>query len=156
MTTERLAELRAVCAAATAGDWTWIVNPSSNRIELSGRGIVVLCPVRWGMRGADFTLVTMTDRGAHLLRPAHELAVEIPGREHHKDWAMTLDHPDATFIAAARTALPEALGEVDRLRKLADRVALRVQTAAGETDGAMRKAMLQDAMALLEEMAPHE
>jgi hypothetical protein len=32
---------------------------------------------------------------------ADELAVNIPGEDHHADWNQDIDHPDARLIAAA-------------------------------------------------------
>lgn len=75
MTPDRIAELRALCDAATKGPW---------RHSSEGAGWAVLGP-EW----------------EHLVQLGE----------------LDTDLDLAVFIAAARTALPEALDEIERLRK---------------------------------------
>ena len=91
MTPTRIAELRALCAAATAGPW-----------EVDGDGRDV-CGFRERLGGASG-------------RPPYEIT-ENNGFMRN-DMAA-----DAAFIAGARTALPEALDEIERLRATLKRIA---------------------------------
>ncbi len=86
MTAERLAELDALCAAATAGPWT----PSVD----SDRGYVEDEYGRWWLpsfKETPFSAFGMNDGEAQAER-------------------------DATFLCTARTAVPELVAEVRRLR----------------------------------------
>lgn len=91
MTPARIAELRALCAAATPGPW---------EVDGDGRDIC-----------------GFTDRlGAANGQSPYEIT-ENNGFMRN-DMAA-----DAAFIAAARTALPEAIDEIERLRAALVRIA---------------------------------
>ena len=62
--------------------------------------------VRWGMQDAQ----PRFNKGRLM-----ENAVEFfkPRQDHHKTFDLDVCHPDAQFIAAARTALPEALEQLE-------------------------------------------
>ena len=103
MTDERLAELEALCAAATPGPWT----PSVD----SDRGYVGEDYGRWWLpsfKEAPFSVFSLEDKEAQADR-------------------------DAAFLCAARTAVPELLAEVRRLRAEMGGVALAVVLNPGET-----------------------
>lgn len=105
------------CGNATEGPWMWQVNLASKHTELrSLRGLraTVLRPWRWGMQSATFQFVVnrlmerVDDKG---------LTAKIPGQEHNASWNRTIDHPDADYIAHARTDLPlflEAFLDADK------------------------------------------
>lgn len=95
-----------VCDAATPGEWRWDINLKSRQMSLkstNGGGWTVLDFVRWGMSGAKARFL---DIKRCLMVDADKHAAIIPGREHHALWCQSIDHPDARFIAMARTALP--------------------------------------------------
>lgn len=87
MTTERIAELRALAEAATPGPWEIIKfdGPMSEETICRTKDAAPYEQMVW-REGSDYD-----DYGQH---PSDE---------------------DAAFIAAARTALPEALNEIERL-----------------------------------------
>jgi hypothetical protein len=62
--------------------------------------------------------------GMNLMHPIEHWLATVPGREHHKTWFQTINHPDARLIAAA----PELLN------------ALRMAEAALASEFAMREA----------------
>ena len=85
MTAERIAELEALCNAATPGPWIWE----------SSRG----------------------DRVRLWTKPSGDFVVEI-GRKPGGWTYFDMTEDDAGFIAHARTALPELLAQVRRLRAM--------------------------------------
>ena len=93
MTPERIAELRALCDAATPGPWyvNRIKGYTDNQIETTDPAHVARKP--WGH------VVATTGLGAG-------------------DVSQQKFERDSDFIAAARIALPEALDEIERLRAL--------------------------------------
>jgi hypothetical protein len=79
------------------GPWTWRVNRGGHSVALvSSKGLYVMSFGRWGMRSASPAF-----QADGLMVRADSLAVTIPGQEHNASWNMTLNHPDATLIAAA-------------------------------------------------------
>lgn len=106
-----LEESRRICDAATPGPWRWNVNVRCKDIGLESPESVVMDFVRYGMDGAapSFALNGVLER-------ADRMAKSLPGKEHHVGFDDYIDHPDAAFIAYARTALPQALDEIERLR----------------------------------------
>jgi len=100
--------------AHTPGPWRWEVSPKSHSVALAGGrtryDLHVMDFVRWGMGGAQPRLLDggKSINGLMLLDPCTKYAVPAKGREHHADWFLVLDHPDANLIAAAPELL-EAL-----------------------------------------------
>jgi hypothetical protein len=82
----------------TPGPWAWRLNPKSKSILLESSSWVVMSFERWGMRGATPMFADETPRN---LKRAVDFGMVIPGREHHKHWALDLEHPDALLIAVA-------------------------------------------------------
>ena len=101
-------------AAAIRGPWQWVVSLKSKeaRLEAAISGFeVVMDFVRWGMGGAKPRFQRKS-----LMVDAEAFATTVKGREHHSTWYQTIDHPDAQFIAHARTDVPALIAEVERLR----------------------------------------
>ena len=63
---------------------------------------------------------------------AKNWAKVVPGREHHSDWFQSIGHPDAEFIAHARSDIPWLLAEV---RRLQGQIAEFREAVDGETAG---------------------
>ena len=93
MTPERIAELRALCDAATPGPWyvNRIRGYPDNQIETTDSTYVARKP--WGH------VVATTGLGAG-------------------DVSQQKFERDSDFIATVRTALPEALDEIERLQAM--------------------------------------
>lgn len=107
-------ELLKACDAATAGPWKWTVNKSTKHVRLDSRTkgwMTVMDFVRWGMGGAAPRFCV-----AGLMERCDDLSAAIPGEEHHASWDQRINHPDAEFIALARTALPAALRTLAAIR----------------------------------------
>lgn len=99
--------------AATPGPWRWNVSPNSKRMELESSGKkrgreTVMGFARWGMSSAQALFCS----AQHILENVTEYLVTVPGREHHKAWYMTIDHPDANVITFYRTAAPDLAREL--------------------------------------------
>src|SRR5579875_3536452 len=93
MTPERIAELRRLCGAATPGPWK--------------------CWGVWGpVKGTDFMAVSRIGPEA----PEWAGIVADPLYPPNADFYAKRE--DAEFVAIARTALPEALDEIEHLRDL--------------------------------------
>jgi hypothetical protein len=89
-------------ATYTPGPWYWDANPKSKTIYLASaaRGRMnetVLTCERWGMQSAIFVFHCREG----ILAKASDYFRNWKGRDHHADWAQTIDHPDAHLIAAA-------------------------------------------------------
>jgi len=82
----------------TPGPWKWSINNQSKRMELSGRGVIVMDFVRWGMRGA---VARLRDLRESLMYSAAKWAKPVTGREHHANWYQGIDHPDMRLIEAS-------------------------------------------------------
>lgn len=78
--------------------WCWRVNPAGKTVELVGRGRYILGAHRWGMQGGQLWFY---NHETHLLENTTKYMVPIDGRDHHKGWCQTIDHPDANFLAEA-------------------------------------------------------
>ena len=98
--------------AATEGPWYWrghqrgpiYLTPHTMRLP------VVMGFRRLGMQSAQPEFVL-----DGLFKPASELAVrEVP----YRDDIIDIDHPDARFIARARTDIPALLAELRAARKV--------------------------------------
>lgn len=85
-------------SAHTPGPWRWTLNKKYHEVTLEGAGYDVMRFSRFGMDGAAPSFCRATEMH---FRRADEFGVLVPGREHHADWHQTIEHPDATLIAAA-------------------------------------------------------
>jgi hypothetical protein len=111
LTDAELAAMQERCDKATAGPWFWKVNLKSKEcvLESHGRGGMlehVMDFVRWGMGGAKPRFL---NQEKCLMVDVDKLGCIIPKREHHSDWAQGVSHPDAAFIAHARTDMETLL-----------------------------------------------
>ena len=115
MNEQELNALEQLVAATTKGPWHWNIAPKSHSITLMSGWDTVMDTKRWGMGGATLRFVHPTE--TWILEEAHKDAVPFPGRNHHKDWALTINpaRADAAFIAAARTAVPSLIARVRAL-----------------------------------------
>ncbi|SFK75076.1 hypothetical protein [Streptomyces pini] len=110
LSVERLAEYAALAAAATPGSWEVLPSGSS-----------------W-LIGSDRVGVTVTTVDSETYR--------VPGDDHcDAEYAARRAQADAAFVAVARSAVPELLAEVERLR--AERAEL-VQQIGGISDATAR------------------
>jgi hypothetical protein len=139
--------LMALCDQATPGPWEWYGNTKQHEVYLatthSGRRFVMDF-VRWGMGGAQPRFQVTIDggeAGGGVMRSLSELAsgdvnakgrLPILGPKFEVDYRrqfVGIGHPDAAFIAAARSAVPALIDENTRLH-------LELQEARGERDEA--------------------
>jgi hypothetical protein len=121
-------ELRAwkeMTEAATPGPWQWFGNTKMYEVYLAtvDRGrIFVMDFERWGMAGAQprFQVRLDGEPDTGIMRRLCELEGDVAPKmvaSHRKEF-VGIGHPDAKFIAGARTAVPVLLAEVERLRAL--------------------------------------
>jgi hypothetical protein len=91
----------------TPGPWRWELNKRGKGITLCGGqrrfDNFVMSFSRWGMGGAtpNFRVPLKDDDSCGIMEKAHTMGVIVKGREHHQDWFMDINHPDAKLIAAA-------------------------------------------------------
>lgn len=89
----------------TPGPWRWEISLQSKYIQLCGGArpydLIVMDFERWGMQGAAPRFLRPDKTHGDLLEAARDYAAIVPGREHHKHWFQTINHPDANLIAAA-------------------------------------------------------
>ncbi|MCI0686305.1 MAG: hypothetical protein L0Y54_03570 [Sporichthyaceae bacterium] len=136
----RLREIRQACEKATPGEWGWYGNTDTGHLFLAtnryGRSVVMGFR-RWGMQAATPTFAVEREWGPHpdhpdelriyphgRMTPAHELPVyEVAPAATDRDDPQVyradligIRHPDAEFIAGARTWVPQLVEEVERLR----------------------------------------
>ena len=83
----------------TKGPWFWVVNKKHKSVDLHCGSHEVMRLERYGMQGAQPTF--LSDCKKYQGAKASDMAIEVRGREHHADWFMTIDHPDAQLISAA-------------------------------------------------------
>ena len=91
----------------TRGPWIWRINRATKHVYLQAHGLTVMDFVRYGMSSAAPRFLD----SEHLMVRADELAVNIPGYDHHGDWDQDINHPDARLISQA-PALLEALKNI--------------------------------------------
>lgn len=121
---DRLAEIEARAAAATPGPWRWRGNTDvwSMRLQAPVRGaLTVMDFVRWGMRNAAprFAINGLMHRADEMAR--FEVCPDATSRKDPRVYRADLTgirHPDAEFIAAARSDVDWLIAEVHRLRAL--------------------------------------
>ena len=127
MTAPDIASLRALYEAATPGPWRWEINRKNKSVEICGGhpkqgfgryDLTVMSFARWGMNSAAPRFWNWSN-GNWSTPPkrADELAVAVPGREHHANWFADIDHPDAQIIVAAVSALPALLAAAEKLAR---------------------------------------
>lgn len=117
-----LDEAQRLCDAATPGPWRWLGNVDNADFRLStrwGHGLTVLGFARCGMRGAQpvFQVDGLLVDGKELVR--YEVAPEATSRKDPKVYRGDIDgirHPDAEFLAAARSLVPALIAELRELR----------------------------------------
>lgn len=139
MTDDELKAIEDRWNAASAGGWSWDVNPKYRQVTLrTSLNMIVMDFVRWGMDNAAPRF-----RVDGLMQRCETLSEPIPGREHHAHWARWINHPDAIAIQNAPKDVRSLLAEVRFLREenesllhdLADEKAyssgLREQAASG-------------------------
>ena len=123
----------------TPGPWWWKVNESIKQVELygmqNGHWDTVMAFRRWGFKGAQPYFNT-----GGLLHSVSELAVAVPGREHHASWFKDINHPDARLIVAAPDLLNAASQALEVLTKhhgLSDEapVVVGLRTAIAKAEG---------------------
>lgn len=107
-----LAPIRKRLEAATPGPWGWYGNLTGPYIHLESRASmrpIVMDFARWAWQSA-----TPRFQEDGIMEPASKWFVRPQA---HNPWMVTgVDHPDAVFIAAARTDVPALIAEVERLR----------------------------------------
>ncbi|MCG6493401.1 hypothetical protein [Kitasatospora sp. A2-31] len=108
--------IKARVQAATPGPWRWRGNTEARHLRLQTPhrgGLTVMDFKRWGMQGARPRFAR-----DYVMHPADEMVeYEVAAWSEHiyrKD-VVGIDHPDAQFIAAARTDVPALVAEVERL-----------------------------------------
>jgi hypothetical protein len=103
----------------TPGPWRWEFNAKHKSMQLCGGvpkyDLTVMDFVRWGMGGAAIRLRNPVDESLQVMRRCEAWAVPVTGREHHADWFMTIDHPDARLIASAPQLLEWVKAYRDRM-----------------------------------------
>ena len=82
--------------------WTWDINLDSKHVKLRTVnpvcGNIIMDFVRYGM---GMAAPRFNVNG--IMHRADELTAVVPGREHHKSWFRTIDHPQARLISQAPT-----------------------------------------------------
>lgn len=137
-----LSDVRKLCEEATPGPWQWFGNTNHHEVYLAttDRGrVFVMDFARWGMSSAQprFQVALNGRDDSGVMRSVGEMAkneemskpavpfgplFEAPYRKQFTG----IGHPDARFIAASRTLVPQLLAlveeqakEVERLRAIA-------------------------------------
>lgn len=128
---ETLAHIRAQADAATEGPWAWGGNVDSQNLRLQtwnhrpdgqSCGVVQIMDfVRQGMQGAqprfmeDLMMVTASDRAIYEVAPT---ATSRKDPRVYRGDIVGIKHPDAEFIAAARTTVPALVNALEAVLKL--------------------------------------
>lgn len=104
----------------TPGPWQWEMNKKTNRVNIVSLARLprfmhetVMDFVRWGMANAAPRLRKASKErpDSVLMHRIEEFGAVVNGREHHADWFLTIDHPDAHLMVAA----PELYEALDSL-----------------------------------------
>lgn len=113
------------CASTThtEGPWRWEYNAEHKTVHLVGGrrrfDLTVMDFRRWGMGGAVPRFRDTSVDGMNLMDRLCDkpewLSIEH-GRDHHKDWHMLVNHPDARLMEAA----PALLAICERLISATD------------------------------------
>jgi hypothetical protein len=118
-----LSRLRELAERATPGPWQWFGNTKMSEVYLAtvDRGrIFVMDFVRWGMGCAQPRFQVRIGEQGGIMRKLSELDGDNAPTmvaSHRKEF-VGIGHPDAAFIAAARSAVPELIDECERLATL--------------------------------------
>lgn len=121
---ERLAELKALCDAATPGPWAWEKSwePNCNYRLVAAcdrpdcdHANLELSQVYEGDDGQECFLESCADDKKTVMAAEYDRALEIETPVDYRP-----EPHDADFIAAARTVLPQLIAEVERLKKQID------------------------------------
>lgn len=136
--TERvdLDQIKALEAAATPGPWHWGGNVDIQLMRLYTRenlGQTVMDFARWGMRdaaprfcGSDHLMHRADERVRFSV--CHEATDRSDRRVYRGDFD-AVSHPDAEFIAAARSVVPALVAEVEQLRAEVDDLRAKLDNA---------------------------
>jgi len=115
---------RGLLAKATPGPWQWFGNMKMREVYLAtvDRGrVFVMDFERWGMSGAQprFQVRLDGNPGSGIMRRLDEMGDLGPKMvgSHRNDF-VGIDHPDASLIASAPTAMSALLDENERLRAM--------------------------------------
>lgn len=135
-----IAAIEARCAAATEGPWEWYGNTKTHDCHLAtmhGGRVFVMGFDRWGMQSAQPTFQIHRANGGGVMEPVARFAkYEVAYRSDF----IGLDHPDATFIAHARTDVPDLCARVRRETKRADDAEAEVRRITADNER-MRRGM---------------
>lgn len=85
---------------SSPGPWRFTLNTTTKSLSLESKGqgsLTVFDCKRWGMGSARLRFRS----AENLMVNAEDFGAVIEGREHHKTWALQVDHPDARLIEAA-------------------------------------------------------
>lgn len=124
MTDEDLKAIEDRAAAATPGPWEWYGNTKYTGnfyLSTKNRGrIFVMDFVRWGMRGAQprFQKDHLLVNGSELVNYEVKPGAKRGDPQLYREDFIGILHPDAIFIAAARSDVAALTEEVRRLRDL--------------------------------------
>ncbi len=109
---QEIAEIEERWAKASKGPWYWTLDESNKHVTLFNIGsMVVMDFVRWGMNSC-----VPRFRIKGLMVKASEISQEIPGREHHSNWAKSINHPDAQAIERAPEDVRKLLEYIRELK----------------------------------------
>ena len=115
-----IAALKAIAKAATPGPRRFEVNRKRKAVELSGGSPrfdkSIMTFARYGMDRAApvFWFWQKGENWSEKPKRADELAVAVPGREHHADWFAVIDHPDARFLETNPADVVEIIERLER------------------------------------------
>lgn len=132
--------IKELAGAASSGPWRWELNHQNKGVSLVGGSPqfdkTVMGFERWGMSGAAPCFNdAVAGREYNIMERAERYGVKVAGREHHANWFMDVEHPDAQWIVAANpAAMLELAGQYERLQEQAE-VLHKVANALGLPPG---------------------